>query len=246
MKIFISEQHSTLVGTFRNERFPSLQLGKRLWITLVGVMSLVFPGTHTASAQDPTPAIRVRVDNYTKASPAVLATAEREAARILAAAGLPTIWLDCPEVHSPAISQDPCLEPLEPADIALRVVSQSTQNRFQDTVFGFAAHPILATVYYDYPVRLARSDNAEPELPIILGCVIAHELGHLLLGSNSHSGSGIMQPRWERKQIRQAMTGSMLFTRAQARRIQSEAQSRMSAQPASLRARSIGVPPANN
>jgi hypothetical protein len=109
---------------------------------------------------------------------------------------------------------------------------ESAQNKFQDTVFGFAVHPILATVYYDYPVRLARGDNSDFELPVILGCVIAHELGHLLLGSNSHSGSGIMQPRWERRQVRQAMTGDLLFTSAQAKRIQFEAESRIRVQAA--------------
>ena len=55
-------------------------------------------------------------------------------------------------------------------------------------------------------------DAAEFEVPILLGCVIAHEIGHLLLGLNSHSGSGIMQRRWERKQITQVMTGTPLFT----------------------------------
>jgi hypothetical protein len=117
----------------------------------------------------------------------------------------------------------------------LRVVSESTKNKFQDTVFGFAVQPVLATVYYVYPVRLARSDDAELELPVILGCVIAHEIGHLLLGPDSHSESGIMQPRWERKQMRQALTGTLLFTPVQAKHIQAEARMRMSSETASLR-----------
>ena len=69
--------------------------------------------------------------------------------------------------------------------------------------------PVLASVYYDYAMHLARSDSAEFEIPTILGYVIAHEVGHLLLGSNSHSGSGIMQGQWERGQIRKAMTGTL-------------------------------------
>jgi hypothetical protein len=110
----------------------------------------------------------------------------------------------------------------------LRVLSQSTQNKFQDTLFGFAVVPVLASVYYDYAMHLARSDNAEFEIPIILGCVIAHEIGHLLLGLNSHSASGIMQGNWERGQIRKAMTGTLLFTPEQAKLIRGETQRRMS------------------
>jgi len=86
-------------------------------------------------------------------------------------------------------------------------------------------------VFYE-AVRHAKSDGAEFDIPIILGCVIAHEIGHLLLGSNSHSGSGVMKRRWDRKQFRQAMTGILLFTPEQAKRIQAETQTRMRLQSA--------------
>jgi len=137
-------------------------------------------------------------------------------------------------------SQNPCLEPLEATDIVLRVLSEPTQNRFQDTVFGFAVVPILVSVYYDYALNTAKRDNAEFEVPIILGCVIAHEVGHLLLGLNSHSGSGVMQPRWERRQIRQVMTGTLLFSPEQAKLIQADAQTRMRLQTDNFKERPVG------
>jgi hypothetical protein len=90
-------------------------------------------------------------------------------------------------------------------------------------------------------VRRAKSDGAEFDIPIILGCVIAHEIGHLLLGSNSHSGLGVMQRRWERKQFRQAMTGILLFTPEQAKRLQAEAQTRMSLQTARIKELPMGA-----
>ena len=122
----------------------------------------------------------------------------------------------------------------------LRVLSEPSQNKFQDTVFDFAVVPIFATVYYDYALRTAKRDNAEFEVPIILGCVIAHEIVHLLLGLNSHSGSGVMQPRWERKQVRQAMTGVLLFTHEQSKLIQAEAQTRMRLQAVRLKEQRMG------
>jgi hypothetical protein len=84
-------------------------------------------------------------------------------------------------------------------------------------------------------LRVGKSDNASFEVPIILGSVMAHEIGHLLLGLNSHSGSGVMQPRWERKQVRQAMMGTLLFTPEQSQLIQVEAHTRMRLQTASLK-----------
>jgi hypothetical protein len=231
-------QHSALGEFFRYQQFHWFRLGIRVLAGLVGAISFAFPETIFASGADSSPVIRIRVNNYTEASPATLAGAEREAARILGKAGLQTIWLDCPPGQSAVIPQDPCRESLEATDIVLRVLSEPFQNKFQDTVFGFAVVPVLASVYYDYVAHLARSDDAEFEIPIVLGCDIAHEIGHLLLGSESHSASGIMQERWERGQIRQAVTGTLLFTPEQAKLIQAETQKRIRLQTSAPRERS--------
>ncbi len=243
MKIGIRERHPALKEAYRRRRIPWLRLGLGIVVGLAGVISLASSETVFARVADPSPTIRVRVNNYAQASPAIIARAEREAGRVLGEAGLRMVWLDCPMEHYGGVhvQQNPCLEPLEPSDIVLRVLSEPTQNKFQDTVFGFAVVPIFASVYYDYALRSAKRDNAEFEVPVILGCVIAHELGHLLLGSNSHSGSGVMQPRWERQQMRQAMMGILLFTLKQSKFIQAEAQKRMKLQTASLKERHLGT-----
>jgi hypothetical protein len=221
-------QHSALGEFLCYQQFPWFRLSIRALVILVGAINFAFPEAIFASVADSSPTIRVRVNNYTQASPTILVGAEREAGRILGEAGLKTVWLECPPGQSVVIPQDPCREPLEATDIVLRLLSESKPNKFQDIVFGFAVVPVLASVYYDYVAHLARSDNAEFEIPIILGYVIAHEIGHLLLGSNSHSASGIMQGHWERGQIRQAVTGTLRFTPEQAKLIQAETQKRMS------------------
>ena len=239
MKERIREQHSEHGEVFRGQRFSWLRRSIELVAGLVGVMGSAFPATVFATAADPSPTIRVRVVDYTEASPAILAEAEREAARILSKAGLQTVWVDCSGRRSTTVPQDPCQE-LEATDISLRVLSEPTHNAPQDTVFGFAVVPVLATVYYE-AVRRAKSDGAAFDIPIILGCVIAHEIGHLLLGSNSHSGLGVMNRRWERKQFRQAMTGILLFSPEQAKLIQAEAQTRMRLQTARLKERPMAT-----
>lgn len=230
----INKQYSTPEVASRDLQLRRYWPGIRLIASSVIVVTAALLGAPFSGAEDLRPLIRVRVDNYAQASPGTMAGAEREASRILFAAGLQAVWLDCPVERSLSAEQDPCQEPLEPTDIVLRVISNSIQNKAQDAVFGFAVLPILASVYFDYPARLARSANDQSELHVILGCVIAHEIGHLLLGSNSHIGSGIMQPRWEGKQVRQAMTGALLFTPAQAKSLQIETQKRMRLQTAHL------------
>jgi hypothetical protein len=202
---------------------------------LVGITGFALPGTAFAGENDYSPTITVLVHNYSQASPAILAGAEREAGRIMGEAGLRAVWLECPTGPSTADPQGPCQKAAEATDIRLRVLTAPVQNKFEDTVFGFTIHPVLATVYYEYAVRRGKSDHAEFEIPIILGCAIAHELGHLLLGSNGHSGAGIMRPRWEPRQVRQLMMGTLLFTTEQSMLMRAQARTRIRLQAASLK-----------
>jgi hypothetical protein len=199
-------------------------------VGLIGIMRFAFPETAFAAENDPRPTIKIQIYNYSQASPAIMARAEREAGRILGKAGMQAVWLECPVGPSPPGPLGPCEKAPEATDLRLRVLASPIQNKFQDTVFGFTVHPVLASVYYDYALRRAKSDDAEFEIPTILGCTIAHELGHLLLGTNSHSNTGIMQPRWEPNQFRQLMMGTLLFTADQSKLMRVEAQARVERQ----------------
>ena len=53
----------------------------------------------------------------------------------------------------------------------------------------------------------------------LLGCVIVHELGHLLLGRDSHSATGLMSAVWQVNELRQASQGILFFTDNQQNRI---------------------------
>jgi hypothetical protein len=157
----------------------------------------------------------------------VLLDAEREAGRILRTAGLRAVWLECPVGRFTSGRKGHCEKAPEATDLRLRVLGAPLTNKFQDTVFGFAVHPVLASVYYENAARRAKSDDADFEAPIILGCAIAHELGHLLLGTNSHSDAGIMQPRWESDQFRQLMIGNLVFATEQSKLMREQARTRM-------------------
>lgn len=109
----------------------------------------------------------------------------------------------------------------------VRLLSDHSRNGFQDNAFGFAVPPVYASVYYEHARDLARIDDSAFEVSTILSCAMAHEIGHLFLGDNSHSDVGIMQSRWERKHVRQLLMGSLHFTPQQSQHIRAEAQTRM-------------------
>jgi hypothetical protein len=60
----------------------------------------------------------------------------------------------------------------------------------------------------------------------MLGHLMAHELGHLLLGVRSHSASGIMHVPWQKKELEIIAQGSMLFTPWEAQTMRSKIQAR--------------------
>ena len=187
----------------------------------LAALNLVWAFPKSAFATESAATTTVLVYNHAHVSPGILSTAEHEAGRILDAAGVRIMWVECME-STTVSGEGPCLRRLKSTDIMLRVLPPPAQHRWKADVFGFAISPILASVYYDYAVRLALTEYTEFDTRIVLGCVIAHELGHLLLGTNSHSRAGIMQSPWGREQIRRAMTGTLLFTAEQANLMRAE------------------------
>jgi hypothetical protein len=184
----------------------------------------------------PDPAINILVYNMAQAPRAVLTGAEHEAGRILSKAGVRASWFECPAGHSDAESQAICQSGWGPNNIGLRILSKPMAfgNRLRGDSLGFAIHPALASVYYHDKLRFA-GDDVGLGLSTILGCFIAHEIGHLLLGSNSHSKRGLMQADWGERQIRQALAGDLLFTSNEVNLVQTEARTRMRLQTASLK-----------
>jgi hypothetical protein len=57
--------------------------------------------------------------------------------------------------------------------------------------------------------RLASSDGTN--VANLLGHVAAHEIGHLLLGPNSHAVAGIMQAHWRLHELTGAELTRMVF-----------------------------------
>jgi hypothetical protein len=92
----------------------------------------------------------------------------------------------------------------------------------------------MATVYYGYALRAAKSDGADYEAPVILGSVMAHEVGHLLLGPCAHAPAGIMQAQWKRDHLERAMKGQILFMSDEAEKMRSNASSRLATEIANM------------
>jgi hypothetical protein len=220
----------------RQPNLPQAPPSKRIRLSGIGrrsgirSASLVFAaitcflvwGSPTQAQTDPDSNTRVTVlvYNFVGVPPGVLQAAERQAEMILEPAGAKVDWVPCPNETSPD-SQEPCRSGWSTQTPGLRIIAGA--SKFQGPQFGSTAIPIYSTIYYDRVTARAHRDHTDADLSVMLGCVIAHELGHLLLRSPGHDARGIMQAQWGSAQLRQALTGHLLFTQEQAIRIQSQA-----------------------
>jgi hypothetical protein len=165
--------------------------------------------------------LNVRVFNYAQVLPETWHLAQEVAARILYRTGIETHWLKCSLSSEGKLIPAVCEQPAEPSDLVLRLVpvSAATRAQFGDGTLGIAAQPERGTpgsasVFYNRVEQLARGGAAS--VPVILGHAAVHELGHLLLGSNSHSAAGLMKARWSRLDLQHACAGDLVFGKHEA------------------------------
>ncbi len=193
-------------------------------------MSIWYAGSLGGAQSEPR--LTVYIYNYAEVSGAVLDRAEREAARIFEPAAALADWVDCPLTPDQAAQFPGCQATPGPTIFALRLVSRAMAQRyhFESGEFGFAPFPepgelpTSAFICAECVEKLARGD--ESRLAAILGCMMAHELGHLLLGQGSHAATGIMHAPWSHKELEQATAGNLTFLPWQVQRIRVEIQSR--------------------
>jgi hypothetical protein len=104
--------------------------------------------------------------------------------------------------------------------------SPALQNRGQGTQIR------LTSLRLGHP-SLASSISFRTEE--LLGLVMAHEVGHLLLGTNAHSNQGIMRATWRRRHLDARDWEEFEFTQVQTKRLRAAVLSRMSPEEQSAR-----------
>jgi hypothetical protein len=166
----------------------------------------------------------VQVYNMAQIPEATLVAALRQAGRIFSRTGIHLNWMECPLSSVASQNRGMCDGSAEGTVMLLQILPQAP-DAFSGEAMGFGLPVpeggIHAAIFYGRVAHLSRSATAPVEQ--ILAHVIAHEIGHLLLGSNRHSTKGIMRGRWEYSDIRLAIAGSLLFTPEEASYMRDEA-----------------------
>jgi len=186
----------------------------------VSEAGIAFDLKHRTFGWEPPAVATVTVAIYddVRLSLRVLADAEDEATRVYQKAGVAISWIECKSSRTDGEPDWRCQDPATAPHFNLRIVPHASKS--SDGIFGVAFLSAGGTgaysdVFYDSVLKLDRDGHLG--LARVLGDVMAHELGHLLLGLNAHSRWGIMCPSWHGAELRLASMGALLFSKEQAR-----------------------------
>ena len=188
---------------------------------LVGTVGILVaagfrPCAAEASTKDSSRASIV-VRTYTQPdSESAIRTARRTVSAVLGRVGVKVVWLECALPAEVTEASGACTQPLRWNELVVRIVPAGTagpEDHLSTLGFAFvdleAGGGSLATVYADRVRLMAHSagvDTAE-----LLGRAMAHEIGHLLLGTNRHASRGLMRASWSSIDLRRSLATEWLF-----------------------------------
>lgn len=160
-----------------------------------------------------------------------LQRARLEADRILRSTGVRLEWSSCDPLEQRGGENG---KP-SPHILRLRLYPATAAASFgvADDTFGFAlSEPapgfgVFAGIFHQRVEEAARRGGVAAET--LLAHVIAHEIGHLLLGGGGHAADGIMRFPWGGRELRRMARGALRFHPRQAKVIDENVRARLRA-----------------
>lgn len=168
------------------------------------------------------PRITVRLYDGTRIDAATRKAAVTRTRRLLDAAGLSSQFHDCS--LDATSSKSVCETSPQAGDLIVRMVqAPPDETAATHHVLGFASidtttrRGTMATVFTNRVAILAAL--AHVPLETILSRTIAHEIGHLLLGTSEHGAMGLMREVWTLDELASGKKEHWSFTAAEVERL---------------------------
>jgi hypothetical protein len=147
--------------------------------------------------------VSAHVTDYANVSRRTLADAQAHATVAYRDAGLDVIWSSAPwSPDDESLSTGYRLIDVRIVILAAEMAEKMCRERgLGESVMGHAtsaateARGRIVYIFYHRIYRIAASHSTSVQRGF--GHVMAHEIGHVLLGVNSHSTEGLMRARWE-------------------------------------------------
>jgi hypothetical protein len=186
---------------------------------LVGLVSISPPVTLQAD-EGATGIVTIRSYNTFSVSLREIDIARQAAGAAFRRAGIDTRWREC-RTQLRRTETDRCDDVLRAGEVIVRVVtapgpdgSRTLGASFVDPLSGGG---VLATVFGDRVHAAAARGGGDAA--VLLGRAVAHEVGHLLIGTSRHSRRGLMRAWWTDDELRRDAESDWVFSPRQGARM---------------------------
>jgi hypothetical protein len=176
-------------------------------------LTMIFLLQQTAKADD---VALIFVYDETGTPKSLILGAIGEADFVLRLSGVRTRWQLCGSWETSRCSR----VPRRPNQISITITNRedgASSKRALGFALPFTEQADTAAAILPRIMKFAQGERTA--LRNVLGAVMAHEIGHLLLRSDTH-GDGIMSANWELPELRRMATRTLLFTKTQAHALQ--------------------------
>jgi hypothetical protein len=168
----------------------------------------------------------VRLYDYAGLAATTLAAARAESARILSRGGIEIAWIE-----------PPADQLLPPDAVVVNILPPERSRMWPGEGCGFALRgdgggPGNIAGVFTSCLDRSPSEGTRGRL---VGMLIAHEVGHLLIGPGIHTAAGIMKAHWSRADMAAAGYGSLMFHQMDAGRLRAGLEARRKLRSAEVR-----------
>lgn len=198
---------------------PDREGGEVIWKFGTSGICGVLIAAGVANAEESAAVIRVRLWNYAEVPPRTLADAKRHTSAILERARVRVEWAECRLREGDGPKDSACLLPVTPLDLQMRILDRRMAKRARSTrgCLGYAlltdGFDSVASVFFQRAVDLESGDLISQSS--VLGAMMAHEIGHLLLDQGHHPDAGILRASWSKEDMRAIARSQLHFTDAE-------------------------------
>ncbi len=172
--------------------------------------AIVYAAAVSASGQQ----LGVSICNVGGVRQSVVATAKAETESVFRSARVGIVWVDCDETDEPPTRRIQKVFVIRlRTDITPRASGTLSLEEMGRAFVSDDSRGYMADTYL--PPIQGTAQRYEADAGVLLGFVIAHELGHLILGAG-HTPDGIMRARWEGREVGALRQRWLRFNKSQA------------------------------
>jgi hypothetical protein len=162
----------------------------------------------------------VRVYDAVGVAPPEMVIAKMTVQPILHAAGIELDWRECG--RSASTSEGPtCEQLIDRAVVVMRIAATGLHPN--ESALGYSLidpshhRGTLVTIFANRVERMAA--RAHVDAGTLLGRTMAHEIGHVLLGTSQHSSTGLMRGHWYDHELQRNLAADWVLSPDEALRM---------------------------